>query len=328
MNGWYSFQLATIAEILIANKINAITIPAVVSFVGFPKLELFSFVKFVKGLPENVLVVMEATGYYHYRLAQFLYKSCVSVSVVNPLSVKRFIQMKLAKVKTDKSDSKAICEYGQMNAVPLYTALNEVQSECLQLFSLLDSYVKQRTGSKNKLHGEDTLGIPSKFVYRSLKRHVKQLQKEIQGIEERLLELVKQDQQDQLTLLKSIPGMGVKTALFLIVVTDGFSKFENASQLSSYAGITPTIRESGSSVRGRSRISKVGNQKMRNLLFLCAFSACKYNKACREIYERLVAKGKSKKLALIAVANKLLKQAFAIAKSGRPYDENFVSKLA
>ena len=292
------------------------------------KNEEKGFVKFLKSLPEHVLVVMEATGYYHYRLAQFLYKSGVSVSVVNPLSVKRFIQMKLAKVKTDKSDAKAICEYGQMNEVPLYTALNEVQSECLQLFRLLDSYVKQRTASKNKLHGEETLGIPSKFVYRSLKRQVKHLQKEIQGIEERLLELVKQEQQEQLTLLKSIPGMGVKTALFLIVATDGFSKFETASQLCSYVGITPTIRESGSSVRGRSRISKVGNKKLRNLLFLCAFSACKYNKACREIYERLVAKGKSKKLALIAVANKLLKQAFAIAKSGRPYDENFVSKLA
>ncbi|WNH14177.1 IS110 family transposase [Thalassobellus suaedae] len=286
------------------------------------------FKSFLNYVSKGALVVMEATGYYHYRLAQFLFKSGVCVSVVNPLSVKRFIQMKLAKVKTDKSDAKAICEYGQMNDVPLYTALNEVQSECLQLFRLLDSYIKQSTASKNKLHGEETLGIPSKFVYRSLKRHVKHLKKEIAAIEERLLALVKQDQQYQLTLLNSIPGMGVKTALFLIVVTDGFKKFETASQLCSYVGITPTIRLSGSSVRGRSRISKVGNKKLRNLLFLCAFSACKHNKACREIYERLVNKGKSKKLALIAVANKLLKQAFAIAKSGRPYDENFVSKLA
>jgi len=286
------------------------------------------FTSFLKSLPKGALVVMEATGYYHYRLAQYLYKQKVFVSVVNPLSVKRFIQMKLAKVKTDKSDAKAICEYGQMNDVPLYTALTDVQSECLQLFRLLDNYLKKRTATKNKLHGEDILGIPSKFVYRSLKRDLKHLNKEVKGIEERLLELVKQDQQQQLTLLKSIPGMGVKTALFLIVVTDGFSKFEKASQLCSYAGITPTIRESGSSVRGRSRISKVGNRKLRNLLFLCAFSACKHNKACREVYERIVNKGKSKKLALIAVANKLLKQAFAIAKSGLPYDENFVSKLS
>ena len=120
----------------------------------------------------------------------------------------------------------------------------------------------------------------------------------------------------------------MKTALFLIVVTDGFKKFETASQLCSYVGITPTIRESGSSVRGRSRISKVGNKKLRNLLFLASFSACKYNKTCKALFDRIVAKGKSKKLALIAVANKLLKQAFAIAKSGLPYDENFVSRLA
>jgi len=285
------------------------------------------FKAFKKGISKDALVIMEATGYYHYRFAQYLYKNKVQVAVVNPLSVKRFIQMKLAKVKTDKSDAKAICEYGQMNKVTLYTALTDVQAECLQLFRLLDNYLKKRTQTKNKLHGEEVLGIPSKYVYQSLKRDLKHLNKEVAGVEARLLELVKQDQQHQLTLLKSIPGMGVKTALFLIVITDGFRKFENASQLCSYVGITPTIRESGSSVRGRSRISKVGNRKLRNLLFLCAFSACKHNKACREIYERIVNKGKSKKLALIAVANKLLKQAFAIAKSGRPYDENFVSKL-
>ncbi|WP_288995126.1 transposase, partial [uncultured Polaribacter sp.] len=71
---------------------------------------------------KNSLVVMEATGYYHYRFAQYLYKNGVVVSVVNPLSIKRFIQMKLAKVKTDKSDSKAICEYGLSQEVPLYNA--------------------------------------------------------------------------------------------------------------------------------------------------------------------------------------------------------------
>ena len=285
------------------------------------KNDASGFKKFLKELPAEALVVMEATGYYHYRLAQFLYKNSIVVSVVNPLSIKRFIQMKLAKVKTDKSDAKAICDYALINEIPLYTALTEVQSECLQLFRLLDSYIKHRTATKNKMHGEEVLGIPSKFVYRSLRRNKKQLDGEVKGIEAKILSLVKEDQQHQLTLLTSVPGIGQKTALFLIVLTDGFSKFENASQLCSYAGITPTIRESGSSVRGRSRISKVGNRKLRNLLFLCSFNACKHNKACRELYERIVNKGKSKKLALIAVANKLLKQCFAIATSGRPYDE-------
>ena len=285
------------------------------------------FKKFLKELPNDCLVAMEATGYYHYRLAQFLYKNGVVVSVINPLSIKRFIQMKLAKVKTDKSDSKAICDYALINEVPIYNALTDVQSECLQLFRLMDIYIKHRTATKNKMHGEEVLGIPSKFVYRSLRRNRKHLDTEIKSIELQLLSLVKKDQQEQLTLLTSVPGIGPKTALFLIVVTDGFSKFETASQLCSYVGITPTIRESGSSVRGRSRISKVGNRKLRNLLFLCSFNACKHNKACRALYERIVNKGKSKKLALIAVANKLLKQCFAIAKSGRPYDENYVSVL-
>jgi transposase len=121
--------------------------------------------------------------------------------------------------------------------------------------------------------------------------------------------------------------MGVKTALFLIVVIDGHTKFETAVQLFSYVGIMPNIRQSESSVRGRSRISKVGNKKLRSLLFLCSFSACKHNKACKGIYERIVNKGKSNKLALIAVSNKLLKQSFAIAKSGNPYDEKYVSVL-
>ena len=92
------------------------------------------FKLFVSTLAVDTLVVMEATGYYHYRLAQFLYKNGIPVSVVNPLSVKRFIQMKLSKIKTDKSDAKAIFDYGLSTEVALYNALNDVQAECLQHF--------------------------------------------------------------------------------------------------------------------------------------------------------------------------------------------------
>ena len=285
------------------------------------------FKKFIKELEKSAIVVMEATGYYHYCLAQFLFESGQPVSVVNPLSVKRFIQMRLSKVKTDKSDAKAICDYALINPVPLYTGKDQNQAESLQLLRLLELYLKQRTQLKNKIHGEQALGIPSKAVFRSLNRSKKILDKEIKSLETRLLSLVKAEHQQQLTNLKSIPGLGDKTAALLIVLTDGFTKFETASQLCSFAGTTPTIRQSGSSVRGKSRISKMGNQKLRNLLFLCAFSASKYNTACRKIYERIIAKGKSKKLGLIAVINKLIKQAFAIAKSGLPYDPNYATKL-
>ncbi len=242
---------------------------------------------FARILSSNSHCVMEATGYYHYSLSHFLFENNIKVSVENPLKIKRFIQSKLTKVKTDKSDAKLIYAYSLKNELSDFQPSN---MEVKQLLSLLDMYQKQSTQLKNKIHGEEALGKPSKMVLKSLN-----------------------------TILNN--------ALFLIVITSGFQNFETASQLCSFTGLTPVIRRSGTSVKGRERISKIGNPKLRNLLFLCSFNACKCNKSCKELYERLVLKGKSKKLALIAVCNKLIKQAFAIAKSGLCYDENFVSKL-
>ena len=291
------------------------------------KNSISGFKKFVKLLDINSHCVMEATGYYHYQLAYYLQEQGVKVSVENPLSVKRFIQMKLSKIKTDKSDSKLICEYAKQVELKLWKGNSKHQLECLQMIRLLSTYRKQSTMLKNKIHGETVLGIPSKSVVRSLKRILKELQKDMKTIEDKLLFLVKEVHQKLLTDLKSIPGIGPKTSLMLVVLTDGFDRFTSGSELCSYAGLTPLIRQSGSSVKGRPRISKIGNQKLRNLLFMCSFNACKYNHACKAIYDRIVAKGKSKKLALIAVCNKLLKQAFAIAKSGLTYDNNYRSVL-
>ena len=292
------------------------------------KNNITGFKKFVKYLDITSHCVMEATGYYHYQLAYYLLENSIAVSVENPLAVKRFIQMKLSKIKTDKSDSKLICEYAKQVELTLWQGNSKHQIECLQMTRLLSVYTKQSTMLKNKLHGEEVLGNPSKVVVSSLKRSLKQVKKELETLEIKLLILVKQVHQDVLTRIKSIPGIGNKTAVMLVVLTDGFDRFTSGSELCSYAGLTPIIRQSGSSVKGRSRISKIGNQKLRNLLFMCSFNACKYNKACRELYERIVAKGKSKKLALIAVCNKLLKQAFAIAKSGLIYDDTYRSTLA
>ena len=139
------------------------------------------------------------------------------------------------------------------------------------------------------------------------------------------MHLIKANHPDLYSRLQSIPGIGKSTALFMIVLSDGFEKFESAKQFTCYIGLSPVEKTSGSSVRGKSSISKQGNSKLRNLLFMCSFNACKANPACKALYERIVAKGKSKKLALIAVANKLLKQAFAIAKSGLPFDPEFKS---
>ena len=285
------------------------------------------FKAFKKLLDKESHCVMEATGYYHYKLAYYLLENEVKVSVENPLSVKRFIQMKLSKVKTDKSDARMICEYGKSVEPQPWEGQTKNQIECLQIIRLLGLYFKHSTALKNKIHGESVLGNPSKLVLKSLKKSLQNTQREIKYLELKLTDIVKSEHQELLTLLESIPGLGRKTSMMLIVLTDGFKRFSKASELCSFAGLTPIIRQSGSSVRGQPRISKVGNQKLRNLLFMCSFTACKHNKACREIYERIVAKGKSKKLALMAVCNKLLKQAFAIAKSGVKYDQTYRSIL-
>jgi transposase len=291
------------------------------------KNNVSGFKKFIKLLNSASHCVMEATGYYHYQLAYYLLESGVKVSVENPLAVKRFIQMKLSKVKTDKSDSKLICAYAQQVSLQLWQGQSKTELECLQITRALSVYTKQSTMLKNKLHGEAVLGTPSKAVVRSLKRSLKNLEKEMKTMEDKLLVLVKEAHQDLLTRLQTIPSIGPKTAITLVVLTGGFERFKSAAELCSYAGLTPVIRQSGTRVKGRPRISKIGNQKLRNLLFMCSFNACKCNKACRDLYERIVAKGKSKKLALIAVCNKLLKQAFAIAKSGLIYDDSYRSTL-
>lgn len=292
------------------------------------KNSISGFKKLLKLLDCNTVCVMEATGYYHIRLSYFLLEYGYKVSVVNPLKIKRYIQMELSKIKTDKSDAKMIQLYGKEREPKLWFGQSKTQQESLQLSRLLSVYSKQSTQIKNKLHGETVLGEPSKLVVRSLKRQLKSLEKEMKTLELKLIDNVKSEYQESLTLLKSIPGIGDKTALMLLVFTDGFHRFESSKELCSYAGITPVIRQSGSSVKGRPRISKMGNPKLRNLLFMCSFNACKYNKACKDLFDRIVAKGKSKKLALIAVCNKLLKQAFSIVKNRVPYCNDYRSTLA
>jgi transposase len=168
---------------------------------------------------------MEATGYYHSRLAYFLLESGFGVSVVNPLKIKRYIQMDLSKIKTDKSDAKMIQLYGKDREPKLWTGQSKTQQESLQLSRTLSIYSKQSTQLKNKIHGEDVLGTPSKIVVRSLKRSLKYLKKEMDTLEKALDKNVKKEYQESLTLLKSIPGIGDKTALMLLVFTDGFQRF-------------------------------------------------------------------------------------------------------
>lgn len=169
-------------------------------------------------------------------------------------------------------------------------------------------------------------GIKGRMIT-SLKRQIRHIKSEIQLLEKELEIKIQQHEQELLSNLLSILGIGKKTAIMLIVCTNAFQTFENVRQLSAFFGLSPVITTSGSSVRGKSRISKRGNPLMRNHLFMCSFTACSRNPQCKALYDRIVAKGKSKKLALIAVANKLLSQSLAIAKTGIKYDPNYKSTL-
>ena len=281
---------------------------------------------FVSSVKEEACVVMEATGVYHVQLADYLYETSIFVSVVNPLVIKRFIQMNLRRLKTDKADAQMICKYAMGQELKAYKPSPEFIKESRIIVENIDLLIKSRTMFKNRAHALKHKSSKNRaIILNPILDSIKSLNKQIARLEAELESLVKKNFSELYTLLKSIPGIGKSTALFFIVLTEGFQKFENAKQFTSYVGLSPSEKSSGSSVRGSSSISKQGNPKIRNLLFMCSFNACKSNKACRELFARIVSKGKSKKLALIAVANKLIKQAFAIAKSRIPYDPSFRS---
>ena len=137
-----------------------------------------------------------------------------------------------------------------------------------------------------------------------------------------MLLLSKEEYGNTLDHLQSIPGVGPKTSMMMALITDNFKKFDNYKQLIAYIGFSPRVYQSGTSVRGKGHICKMGKSQLRKLLYLCSWTAKKYNKSCREMYTRLKACGKPERVIKIAIANKLIKQIFAIGKSNQIYKEN------
>ncbi len=128
--------------------------------------------------------------------------------------------------------------------------------------------------------------------------------------------------QELFTLLQTIPGISTKSALELIIVSSGFRNFTSARQFSAFIGISPCINNSGTSIRGYRGISRIGDKNIRATLYMCSMTAKVHNKACQQLYDRMVAAGKAKKVALVAVMNKLIKQVFGMVRSGEVYAAN------
>lgn len=270
-------------------------------------------------IPAGSHCVMEATGPYYLKLATWLYQNGFTVSVINPLVIRRFCQMKLIRAKTDKADARMIALYAKTEKPTSWQPPAPYIIKLQQLDAMVELFTKNRTAYTNQLHAIEVTGMADPFTRSLLKKSIADVTKKMQKIEEKMAEIINNQHKEMLKNITTIPGIGKKSAVALIVASDGFKRFDNYKKFSSYLGLCPRIYESGSSVRGRARICKLGMSRIRAILYVCAWSAKKGNMACKQLYDRLVEKGKSKKLALIAVANKLIKQAFAIAKSGLVY---------
>lgn len=171
----------------------------------------------------------------------------------------------------------------------------------------------------NQLHAFGAAGTMDKLLNDEIRGELEGHDKRIRDMELQIEELIKQDYAEMATNIRSIPGIGPRSVSMLISATDGFSMFENHRQVISYFGLAPRIYESGASVKGRGHICKMGMGQIRKVLYMAATSAIRCNKSCKDLYERLRSRGKSYRVALIAAVNKLIKQVFAIAKSGEAY---------
>lgn len=282
--------------------------------------------KFIKSIDPQSHCVMESTGTYHLTLAHALHQAKITLSVVNPLSAKRFNQSRMIRAKTDKTDAIMLIEYAKaINPAP-WSPDPAFFTHLQQLLSINGQLVKQRTAITNQLEAISFSVYKSKGAQKSLQRQLKYIETELEKLDKEMQEIAQENLKEEHQALSSIPGIGSKTALALLVYSRGMTSFESYKQLSSYFGLCPRTISSGTSIRGRGGICKMGMGYIRMLLYMCARSAKKYNRTCKELYERLLLAGKAKKLALIAVANKLLKQAFAIIKNKTIYNPNFISQ--
>jgi transposase len=279
------------------------------------KNNLAGFEAMFKLIPnsDRIRVIMEATGNYGDDLANYSYLQKATVHVVNPAQIKFFGQSKLRRSKTDKVDAKLIYEFGCVNNElrpwqPMSPNLFIFRSlhRCLQNLKL------DLVQFGNRLESEKDISVIA--VYNTI---ITTLNLQIKELIEKIRSLVSDDQnlQQMTELMTTIPGVGELTSWGILSEVD-ITQFNNARQLAAYAGLNPHIRQSGSSVKGRGAISKIGSSQLRKALYFPAMSALKHNHIIREFGDRLKTQGKAGKVVIVAAMHKLLRMIFAILKSG------------
>jgi transposase len=287
------------------------------------------FADFRKQLPSDAYCVMEATGNYGCTLAEYLIAADIPVAVINPLRIKRYAQMNLQRHKTDRADARLIAlfaENQQLGSEDQWQPPSDHLNDLRQQQTVVEQLKKQETALLNQIEALSQLPRPSADAIRALKKVLEALRQTIKELEASQCQRVIQTDEKLYRVIQSIPGIGPRAAIGLIIATAFFDSCGTARQLASFIGLCPRPYESGSSIKTAGTIGYSAAPQLRSVLYMCSMSAIRFNTACRALYHRLLSRGKSKKLALIAVAHKLVRQVFAVAERRADFTDMLADK--
>jgi transposase len=261
----------------------------------------------IKWVGKRARVCIEATGVYHVQLALSLRVAGVEVMVVNPRVARDFARALSTRSKTDKVDARVLVEYLERMEFVSWVAPSEAVLELRELGRRVKELVQSGIDEKNRLHAK-TIGGLSRTVVADVKTHVAQIESRIKKIEAAAVEVIESDADlnEQYQILNRIHGVGRRSAIVLLAELAVLDPAMSTKQLVAHAGLDPRRYESGTSVQKPARISKTGNARLRAILYMNALSAVRHDRGARLFFARLVARGKKKKQALVAVMRKLL----------------------
>jgi transposase len=287
-----------------------------------------AWVNKLTGAEVPVRYAMEATGVYHESLAYYLDETGYEVSIILPNKISNYARTLDIKTVTDKTAAEAIARFGLERKLEQWSRPKGVFKNLRQLTRERSQLVEMKTICKNQLHAEQAEAQPHKRSIARVKKRIEVLAKQEKEIEADLRELIKKDAEIQklVILLCSISGVGLLTAATVLGETNGFDLIRNKRQLASYAGLDVKEKQSGTSVKGKPRISKKGNKNLRKAMHLPALAAIRHDERFKAVFARLVSRHGIKMKAAVAVQRKLLEMMFTVFKKQEKYDRDYFKK--
>jgi len=271
---------------------------------------------------------MEATGVYYEGLAHFLHQKKYPVSVINPLQIRAYARSQLRRNKTDRVDAEIIADFCRTQNPPLWTPPDPSWYELRALVRHLQDLETDRQRQRNRLGALKRSAHPTAIVVINLQQQIDFLTQQMDTIRKQIQDHIDQhpDLKEQRDLLVSIKGIGNLTAAKLLAEYGNMQRFTDVRQVVAFAGLNPRHHQSGSSVRGKTRISKMGQPAIRAALYMPAMSAIQSNPLIQPFVQRLEKRKLSKMEIIVAVMRKLLHIAYGILKSGQPFDATYLTK--